>query len=49
MMAEERCPVCGGLGAAVERYPVRDGDGYEYEAHRDVPCGNCNGTGRVNR
>jgi RecJ-like exonuclease len=48
-MPEERCPACGGLGAVVERYWVKDEDGYEFEAMRDVPCGSCNGTGRVNQ
>ena len=43
---QERCTTCGGLGAVVERYPVKDENGYEYEAWRDVPCKDCGGTGR---
>lgn len=45
-MSGEICTACGGLGATVERYPVKDEDGYEYEAWRDVPCAACGGTGR---
>lgn len=41
----ERCPSCLGLGAKVERYPVKDQDGYEFMAQRDVPCDDCGGKG----
>lgn len=42
----QTCQSCGGLGARVETYPVKDENGYEYTAWRDVPCGACNGTGK---
>lgn len=42
----QRCDSCGGLGAKVVTYPVKDEEGYEYLAWRDVPCETCNGTGR---
>jgi hypothetical protein len=41
-----RCTKCGGLGAVVETYPVKDEDGYEYQAWRDKPCDACGGSGR---
>jgi len=44
---KQRCSTCGGLGAVVERYRVKDKDGYEYEAWRDKPCPTCNGKGVV--
>lgn len=43
----QRCNTCGGLGAVVERYMVKDENGYEYEAWRDVTCQACGGTGRT--
>lgn len=43
----QQCPDCLGLGAKVERYRVKDTDGYEFEAWRDVPCDGCGGKGWV--
>lgn len=40
-----RCADCLGLGAKVVQYPVKDEDGYEYMAQRDVPCSSCAGKG----